>query len=145
MRIKVGITIAAPPRRVWEVVEQIERHVDWMADAREIRFTSEQRRGVGTAFECLTAIGPFHLVDRMRVTEWEPEHMMGIEHRGIVSGSGWFVLRRTLRGRTRFTWVETLHFPWWMGGATGALVAKPVLRFVWRRNLRRLQHLVELS
>jgi len=31
---------------VWRTVEQIERHVDWMADAVSITFTSAARRGV---------------------------------------------------------------------------------------------------
>jgi hypothetical protein len=42
-----------------------------------------------------------------------------------------------------FTWSETLQFPWWMGGAAGARVARPVLAAVWRRNLRRLRTRVE--
>ncbi len=70
---------------------------------------------------------------------------MGIEHRGAVMGAGRFTLARRPRGRTRFTWAEELTFPWWMGGAVGALAAKPVLRAAWKRNLRRLQHVIELG
>jgi hypothetical protein len=81
----------------------------------------------------------------MTVTEWTPEWAMGIEHRGVVTGRGRFTLRRRLGGKTRFTWAEELTFPWWMGGAVGALAAKPALRAVWKRNLRRLQHLIELG
>jgi len=81
--------------------------------------------------------------DRMTVTEWAPGRAMGIEHRGAVTGRGRFTLRRRPRGRTRFTWTERLEFPWWMGGPVGVLAARPVLRAVWRRNLRRLKRLVE--
>jgi hypothetical protein len=61
----------------------------------------------------------------------------------VVAGVGRFALRRRGRNRTRFTWTERLVFPWWMGGPVGAIAAKPVLRAVWRRNLRRLKREVE--
>jgi len=114
-----------------------------MTDAAAITFTGRQTRGVGTAFDCLTKVGPFRLVDHMIVTEWMPTKTMGIEHRGVVSGRGRFTLRRRPGGRTRFTWTEQLQFPWWMAGPAGALAARPVLRALWRRNLRRLKQLVE--
>ncbi len=145
MRIRVGITIDAPPATTWAVVEPIEHHVDWMVDADSIRFTSSQTRGVGTAFDCVTKVGPIRLTDRMAVTEWEPGKRMGIRHDGIVTGQGRFTLRRSRGGRTRFTWNEKLIFPWWMGGPAGAIAAKPVLRAIWRRNLRRLKTIVEAT
>ena len=145
MKIRVAITIDAPPAATWRTVEPIERHVDWMAEAEAIDFVGAQTRGVGTTFDCVTKVGPFHLTDRMLVTEWEPRRLMGIEHRGIVTGRGRFTLRRRRGGRTRFTWNERLTFPWWMGGPLGGLVAKPVLRAIWRRNLRRLKAIVEAA
>jgi hypothetical protein len=143
VKLRVGISIRASPAQVWRTIEPIERHVDWMADAVAINFTSSSRRGVGTSFDCLTRVGPLRTTDRMTVTEWEPRRAMGIEHRGAVTGRGRFTLRARPRGRTRFTWTEELTFPWCMGGAAGALAAKPVLRAVWRRNLRALKRLVE--
>jgi len=144
VRIRVGITIDAPPEAVWDVVEAIENHVDWMADARRITFVSKHRRGVGTEFDCLTRVGPFRTTDRMTITEWEPGRSMGIEHHGMVTGRGRFTLKGRRNDRTRFTWNERLRFPWWMGGPVGERLAKPVLRAVWKRNLRRLQRIVEL-
>ena len=145
MRIRVGITIDASTDDTWRIVEPIEHHVDWMADADTIRFTGKQTRGVGTTFDCRTKVGPVRLTDRMTITEWEPGRLMGIEHRGVVTGRGRFVLRRRRGGRTRFTWNERLSFPWWLGGEVGARLAKPVLRAIWRRNLRRLKAIVEAA
>lgn len=142
LSVTVGITLPGSPTRVWSVLEPIERHVEWMADAVSITFTSEQRRGVGTTFDCLTAIGPLRTVDRMVVTEWEPGRVMGIEHRGLFTGTGRFTLAPAGRDHTRFTWTEALRFPWWLGGPAGAFAAQPVLRAVWRRNLHRLHDLV---
>lgn len=114
-----------------------------MADAVAIRFLSSQREGVGTRFDCDTRVGPLRLTDRMEVTEWNPGRAMGIRHVGLVTGTGRFTLRRAGLRRTKFTWDERLVFPWWMGGPIGGVVAAPVLRRVWKGNLRRLAAKVE--
>ena len=55
-----------------------------------------------------------------------------------MTGRGRFTLSGTGDGGTRFTWEERLRFPWWMAGPFGAVVAAPVLRIIWRRNLANL-------
>lgn len=137
-RLRVGVTLDAPPPVVWADIERIDTHPEWMADAVAIRFTSDRTSGVGTTFECDTAVGPFHLTDRMEITAWDPPVRMGVRHVGVVTGTGEFRLRSRRGGRTRFTWTERLKFPWWMGGPVGAWVAKPILGWVWRRSLRAL-------
>ena len=144
-RIKVSRTIDAPPDRVWAAVEDISTQVRWMGDAESIKFTSEQTRGRGTTFDCLTRVGPFALVDSMEITRWDEGRAMGVIHTGLVTGVGEFRLKARGRksARTRFSWNERLRFPWWMGGPLGALAAKPVMTLIWRRSLRRLADLVE--
>ncbi len=147
-RITVSTTIDASPAEVWDAVEDIGSHVEWMADAEAIRITSERSRGVGTTFECDTKVGPFRLTDLMEITRWEPGRAMGVRHVGIVTGEGTFTLapagRRFRRRRaTRFTWTEQLTFPWWMGGPVGGLVGGRVMKLIWKRNLRTLKRLVE--
>ncbi len=143
--IRVAIEIDATPARVWEVVEPVENHVDWMHDAVAIHFTGSQTRGVGTEFLCDTKVGPIKLVDRMEITEWEPGEVMGVRHSGLVTGSGRFTLEPIDLGRrTRFVWQEELTFPWWLGGPIGAYIGgKVVLRAIWQRNLRGLKQLIE--
>jgi hypothetical protein len=142
-RIRVSIIIDRPPVVVWDYVENIASHVEWMADAEAIRFTSPATRGVGTTFDCDTKIGPFRLTDRMAITEWVPQSTMGVSHVGTVTGSGQFQLREVGNDRTEFIWEETLTFPRWMGGALGARVGSPVMARLWRGNLERLKQRVE--
>ena len=145
--IRVATEIDATPTAVWEVVEPIERHVDWMADAVAIRFTGDSTRGVGTSFECDTKVGPITLTDVMTVTEWEPGRRMGVEHVGVVTGTGVFELEPIDLGRrTRFTWTEDLRFPWYLGGRIGEIVGgRAVMKQIWKRNLRRLKAIVETA
>lgn len=141
--LEVTIVIDRTPDRVWRDVGDISRHVEWMADAVEIRFTTGQREGVGTVFECDTRIGPLTTTDVMEVTSWEPGRKMGVRHTGAVEGSGEFTLVPVGDRRTTFRWREQLHFPWYFGSSLGAWLARPVLGWVWRRNLRRLKSLIE--
>ena len=142
-RIRVRTTVDAPRAAVWARLADIADHVHWMADAESIRFVGERRSGVGTTFECETRVGPLRTVDVMEVTEWREGRSLGVRHAGLVTGAGRFVLRRGRPGRTRVTWDERLRFPWWLGGPVAGLVAGPVLRHVWRGNLRRLAALAE--
>ena len=137
--VRVSIIIDRPPSVVWRSVEDIASHVDWMADAEAIRFTSASTRGVGTTFDCDTKIGPFRLTDRMEITEWVPDATMGVSHVGTVTGEGRFRLRAVgtgapsssgkRRSRSRSGWV----------GPLGARVGAPVMAQIWRRNLQGLK------
>ena len=126
------------PAELWAELRHIERHVQWMHDAVAIHFEGDQREGVGTSFVCATKVGPFVTNDVMTITEWVDNSLMGVEHRGLVRGVGVFRILDSSKGST-LTWSETLYFPWWMGGAFGALAASPILRALWRRNLRTLR------
>ena len=142
--IRVAIDINASTQRVWEIVEPIERHIDWMADAVAIRFKTDQTRGTGTEFYCDTKVGPIKLVDEMKITSWVPQVAMGVTHTGVVTGTGEFTLEALSPSSTRFVWTEVLVFPWWLGGKLGALVgAQIVMKAIWRKNLRILKKLAE--
>jgi len=142
--IRVAIDINASTQRVWDVVEPIERHVDWMADAVAIRFKTDQTRGTGTEFFCDTKVGPIKLVDEMTITSWVPQKAMGVTHTGVVTGTGEFTLEALTSDTTRFVWTEVLVFPWWLGGKLGALVGgQIVMKAIWRKNLRILKRLAE--
>ena len=142
-RIKIEVCIRAPLQLVWEMVADIRTHTEWMVDAESITVTSDCSSGVGTTFDCVTKIGPFRTIDHMEITEWIEERVMGVAHRGLVSGSGRFTLQETGPSNTNFSWEETLTFPWWIGGRLTSIGSTPVLKAIWRGNLRRLSRLVE--
>ena len=124
------------PERVWAALSDVAAHVTWMKDAERIEFASEARRGVGTAFTCVTRVGPLRTSDRMVVTAWEEGAEIAVTHRGLVTGSGRFTLAPVGSG-TRLTWREDLTLPWWFGGRLGGLVARSILTRLWRGNLDR--------
>ncbi len=124
---------------VWEYVRRIDSHTEWMADAESISYQSDQTEGVGTAFECLTKVGPLRLNDTMVVTEWAEKEAIGVRHTGLVTGEGRFTLAPAGTDRTEFCWNEELQFPWWMGGLLGDIVGARILEWVWRRNLKTLR------
>jgi Polyketide cyclase / dehydrase and lipid transport len=143
VRIRVAITMDVPPATVWAEIEHVERHVEWMDDSAHLDFIGSQRRGVGTEAKVWTRVGPFIARDVMVFTEWRPRRAMAIAHVGAVTGTGRFTLRRARGGRTRFVWEERLRFPWWLGGPVGERIAKPILKRIWRANLRTLKARVE--
>ena len=141
--VDVSVIIDRTPEQVWDYVRDISTHVEWMADAAEIRFLTGRTKGVGTSFECDTEVGPIKLVDVMTVTSWVDGEEMGVRHEGAVTGEGVFRLRPFGSGATEFSWRESLQFPWWMGSRVGARVAGPILGAIWKRNLTELKRRVE--
>lgn len=140
--VRVSVFVDAPLADMWHAVADLPSHTVWMADAVAIRFPAGQTAGSGTVMDVDTRIGPFRLTDRMEVTRWFPPRSIEVAHQGLIRGQGRFDLA-PMAGGIRFTWTEELRFPWWLGGPLTALLARPVLAFVWRRNLRRFQAMME--
>jgi uncharacterized membrane protein len=140
--ITQSVFIAAPVESVWAEAADLPAHVEWMADAKSIEFLSDLRTGVGVRMKVETAVGPLRTSDLMEVIEWDEKRTIGVRHTGLVRGSGRFELA-PVPGGTRFTWTEELTFPSYLGGALTAALAKPVLGWIWRRNLRGLKARIE--
>ncbi len=138
MDIKVSIELPTSIENTWKYIADIQSHTQWMQDALSITITSDKREGVGTSFECLTAVGPFRLTDKMEITDWQPPYLMGVKHNGLVSGQGKFSLEISEAG-TLFTWEEDLELSWNYGGKLGESLATPILKAIWKKNLRALR------
>lgn len=135
--IRVEQKIPAAVETVWADIADLSSHTEWMADAESITFLSDQTSGAGTSMEVLTKVGPLSTKDVMTFTVWDPPHRMAIDHRGLVTGTGEFRLERN-GDDTLFVWEEQLDFPLRLGGAIGAVIGKPILEAIWRRNLKKL-------
>lgn len=140
--ITQSVVIDAPLAVVWKEAADLPSHAEWMADAESIEFLTEARSGLGTRMKVETVVGPLRTTDFMEITDWQEGRSIGVRHTGLVTGSGHFRLA-PVAGGTQFTWTETLTFPWYLGGPLTALCAKPVLGWIWRRNLAGLKRRIE--
>ena len=143
MFIRGSVAIGAPIEQCWEHLADLGSHVDWMADAESIRFTSDSRTGTGTTFECVTKVGPLKTVDKMTVVDWVDGHVVAVQHTGLVVGTGRFELVPDGPNACNISWTEDLRFPWYLGGVLVAFAAKPVLKRIWMGNLRRFRSICE--
>ncbi len=137
--VVVRIDVPAPIERVWGEAADVAGHVEWMADAHRLDFLTDQREGAGTRVEVETRFGPLRTTDVMEFTAWDPPRRMAVRHEGLFTGIGEFVFEPAGPDATTMTWRERIDFPWFFGGPLGAWAARPVLGWVWRRNLRRFR------
>lgn len=137
--IAVSTVLPAGIEAAWQKVSDLSDHVNWMADAHSIEFEGELRSGVGTVMQVLTKVGPLQTIDRIEVTDWEEQRRIAVDHRGLVRGTGEFRLEPISEDETQFTWEESLTFPWYLGGPVTAYGSRPVLAWIWKRNLERLR------
>lgn len=135
MGIRVEKSIQANREAVWSELANLANHASWMKDAVELEFLGAQRSGIGTRMRVPTRVGPFRTTDVLEVTGWVEGESISVDHEGLVSGSGQFILDGD--APTVIVWEETLRFPWWVGGPVTAVFARPILRAIWAGNLRR--------
>jgi uncharacterized protein YndB with AHSA1/START domain len=136
------IRIARRPEAVWPFLVDWERLDRWMREARDFRVLGEQREGVGVEAETTVRIAGISTRDRIRVTRWEPPWILELRHEGWVRGTGFMELARGERG-TELFWREELVAPWGILGRIGMRAVSPLMRRVFRRDLRLLKELVE--
>jgi hypothetical protein len=86
-----------------------------------------------------TRVGFLRTRDVMEFVAWEPPRRMAIRHQGLVTGEGEFILTEIDETTTLFAWREVLRFPWYFAGPLGEIVASPILKAIWRRNLGGLE------
>ena len=140
--IVTEIDLPALPAAVWPHLVDWERLGEWMREASDFRVLGEQREGVGVEAEATVRIGGIRTRDRIRVTRWEPPTILEMDHLGWVRGRGYMELNPTDEG-THVFWREELWPPLGIVGRLGLRVYSPLLRRVFRRDLRLLRAAVE--
>jgi carbon monoxide dehydrogenase subunit G len=141
--IEVSDTMPGSPDVVWASITDWEHQDDWMLEASDFEVIGDQREGVGVEAKATVRIAAIRTRDRIRVSMWEPPRILVIEHLGWVKGSGEIQLQPLSEG-TRMRWRETLFAPRRLGpiGRVGLLAVAPLMRRVFRRDLRVLRSLV---
>ena len=104
--IEISTHINVSPAILWEELRHIDRHVNWMHDAASITFLSSTTEGIGTKFNCLTKVGPFKTTDVMTITQWQENKTMGVEHVGLVKGTGTFHIEPHGEGSTTVSYTH---------------------------------------
>ena len=144
-RVYVSTLIDAAPSEVWQAVEPIERHVEWMTDA-DGDPVRGRRSGAASApgSSATPRSGRCGSPTTWRSPSGTRARTMGVRHAGLVTGTGRFTLEPAVQGGTLFAWEEDLRFPWYLGGpVAGAVGGGQVMRRIWRHNLATLKHLIE--
>lgn len=131
-----------PPEIVWDLITDWEHQDDWMLEAADFRVIGEQRTGIGVEAEATIRIAGITTRDRVRVVGWDPHHRLAIRHLGWVSGTGELFLTPIDEKTTFLFWREDLEPPLGLVGAVGMTLFRPLMRRIFRRDLRILEGLV---
>jgi hypothetical protein len=136
--IELTQVVAADRDIVWKLLTDWEDQDLWQLEASDFRVVTPQREGVGVEAEATVKIGGIRTRDRVRVTGWEPNRRLEIEHLGWVSGKGELILTPVPAGGTHVFWREELDPPLGLLGAVGLAAFKPLMTRTFKRDLRAL-------
>ena len=56
---------------------------------------------------------------------------------------GVFYLTEIEENKTKCQWVETLNFPFYLGGPLGEVFGGVILNYIWKKNLKNLKEIIE--
>ena len=127
------VTINATVNKVWRALVEWEKQGDWMTLTRvSASDNGADDSGIGTTIEAFTGVGPFGVLDKMKVISWEPPHFCRVDHYGkVIKGIGEFRLV-DLGDKTRFDWYEEIKAP-----ALILLLIKPFILLTVNFSLRK--------
>jgi uncharacterized membrane protein len=136
--------IDAPIERVWAELVDIEAQPRWMHDMKSVRMADDDPLRVGSRGEATVRMYGLSVTDPVTITVLEPPSAFALAHEGRVSGDGIFRLEPGADGTTTIVrWDERLVLP--MLPHLGAVLAAPVFRGVFQRDIERFTAIVEAS
>jgi uncharacterized protein YndB with AHSA1/START domain len=140
--IALQADIRAPVEVVWDLLVDWEHMGRWMLEASGFQVTTQHHEGVGVEVEAKIRIGGITTTDTVRVTRWEPPHVLAADHLGWVKGDALMQCIPTEQG-TRLEWVERLVPPLGPLGGIGIRLFKPLMVRTFVRDLSVLMRLAE--
>jgi uncharacterized membrane protein len=143
MRVAVHTAIAAPRQRVWKLIVDPDRQLEFMEGMTRWEVQGSKPSGLGARFAMRMRVGSVELGGLIEIVEFDPPCDMawtsitGVDHRG----------RWRLRpGSGECTHVElrvTYYAPGGVMGSIADLVAWPIVRGHLQRSLEELKQRVE--
>ncbi|MEY3433746.1 MAG: hypothetical protein RL057_126 [Actinomycetota bacterium] len=110
---RVTVTANGEINKVWEKLVDWKSQGDWMALTKVSSSVDEGGvSGIGTEISAFTGVGKFGVLDKMRVTKWEPPIFCAVDHYGRwIKGIGEFQLTQISPDKVRFDWYEKIIAP----------------------------------
>jgi len=140
--VMARVEIDASREDVWSVAADIPGQVRWMPEMKEVRMVTPGPVREGSIGEATVRIFGIAVKDRVTITTFRPPAAFGIEHEGLFGGKGIMALEPGPDGTTTVvTWRENLVPPWLP--AVGWLVGRPVIAYLYQRDLELLRDVVE--
>ena len=126
--LELTVEVAAPPDTIFRAMTDWERQSEWVFGTR-VSVVAGDGQSVGSEIDAVT----FGVSDRMRITRWDPPHVVEVEHLGrVVQGTGVFAVRGS-----RFVWTERLDVPFFFP------LVRPLFVLMLRRSLQRFARFAE--
>lgn len=134
--LTVRVDVDAPPEQAWAALTDWVRQREWMLGT-TVAPTLGAGDAVGDQLRAVTGIGRVGMVDRMRITHWDPPRVCEVLHVGrIVRGPGIFAVEP--RGAaSRVVWSEQFDLPLGVLGRAGWPLVRPFARWGLQRSLQR--------
>jgi uncharacterized protein YndB with AHSA1/START domain len=126
--LELTVEVAAPPDTIFRAMTDWERQGEWVFGTK-VKVVAGDGQSVGSEIDAVT----FGVSDRMRITRWDPPHVVEVEHLGrVVQGTGVFAVRGS-----RFVWTERLDVPFFFP------LVRPFFVLMLRRSLQRFARFAE--
>jgi uncharacterized membrane protein len=142
VRVDESIRVAAPRKRVWELVSEPTRYSEFMVGARWEPVSGEPSSGPRARHSLNIEVGSIDLGGTVEVVVFDPPHELAWTDVSGIDNRGRWILRE--RGdETEVTMRVSYQVPGGVLALLASLLGAPILRGDVRKTLAALKELVE--
>jgi uncharacterized membrane protein len=142
MRVEESIGIAAPGDRIWPLVSEPGRYLDFMVGSTWKHVEGEPVSGPRARYWLTVQAGSTDLGGVIEIVEWDPPHELAWTNVSGIDNRGRWILRDRGEGTE-----VTLRFSYQVPGGILALIASrlsaPIMRRDVHRSLEALKRAIE--